>query len=393
MMKKIKVAFFAEILVEDFDGAARTMFQLIKRIDPSRFEFLFVCGVGPDKLVEFECIKLPIVTLPINATYTMALPGLMKKQLKKRLREFMPDLVHIATPSLLGGFALKYANRQGLPVMTIYHTHFVSYIDYYLKYAPFLIEKVKQMLADNQKLFYNRCDTIYVPSTSIMTELTRYGVDSNRMKLWKRGINARLFSPDKRDARIIERLTGNNRPAILFASRLVWEKNLETLFKIYDGVQGAGLDVNFIVAGDGIAKRACQSRMKRAVFVGKLGHDALSALYASSSIFLFPSVSETYGNVVLEAMASGLPCIIADGGGSADFVKDGVNGFKCAPYDADHYVMRIRRLLSDRQLARQFSAAGLAQCFGLDWDQLATAYFDEVSLLAARREKDSYRVS
>src|SRR5690606_20239374 len=122
LMNRIKVAFFAEILIEDFDGASRTMFQLIKRIDKEKFEFLFICGVGPDELEGFECLKIPVINLPINAGYTMALPGMVKKEMKKRLKSFKPDVIHIATPSLLGSFSLKYAGKHNLPVITIYHT-------------------------------------------------------------------------------------------------------------------------------------------------------------------------------------------------------------------------------------------------------------------------------
>src|SRR5690606_26346985 len=146
-MKKIKVVFFAEILIEDFDGASRTMFQLIKRIDPERFDFLFICGVGPDTIGGFACMKVPVINLPVNAGYTMALPGMIKKDIKRNLKLFEPDIIHIATPSLLGTFALKYGRKHELPVISIYHTHFISYIDYYLKHTPFLIERVKQIIA------------------------------------------------------------------------------------------------------------------------------------------------------------------------------------------------------------------------------------------------------
>src|SRR5690554_5962981 len=97
LMNRIKVAFFAEILIEDFDGASRTMFQLIKRIDQERFEYLFICGVGPDTIRGFECVKVPVINLPVNAGYTMALPAMVKKNIKKRLKAFQPDVIHIAT--------------------------------------------------------------------------------------------------------------------------------------------------------------------------------------------------------------------------------------------------------------------------------------------------------
>jgi len=379
-MKKTKVAFFAEILIQDFDGASRTMFQLINRIDKERFEFLFICGVGPDRLNGFECIKLPVINLPINAGYTMALPSLVKKKIKKKLNEFSPDVIHIATPSLLGGFSLKYARKNNLPVITIYHTHFISYIDYYLKRLPFLINSVKHAVAKNHKSFYNKCDKVYVPAESIRSELEEIGIEPSKMKIWKRGIDIQLFSPDHKDPEFMQRLTGNENPTILFASRLVWEKNLETLLRVYDLLQNR--EVNLVVVGDGGAKKACMSRMENAIFTGKVSHRELAVLYASANVFLFTSISETYGNVVLEAMASGLPCVVADGGGSKDFIEQGVNGFKCEPDNESDYLEKILIILQDQALRYRFVQKGLDYTKQLSWEQLAQEYFNDLDQLA-----------
>ncbi len=379
-MERTRVAFFAEILIEDFDGASRTMFQLINRIDKERFEFLFICGVGPDQLNGYECVKIPVINLPINAGYTMALPTLMKKEIKKKLKGFKPEVIHIATPSLLGGFALKYARKNDLPIITIYHTHFISYIDYYLKHAPFLINRVKHAIAKSQKDFYNKCDKVYVPAESIKSELKEIGIKSFRMKIWKRGIDTELFSPKHKDLNLIQQLVGNNNPTIIFASRLVWEKNLETLFHIYELLQGR--DINLLVVGDGGAKKACISKMENAIFTGKVSHQELAILYASADVFLFTSISETYGNVVLEAMASGLPCVIADGGGSKDFIEQGVNGFKCEPYNEYDYLEKLLLVLQKNDLKQQFIQEGLNYTKQLSWEQLAYEYFDDLDQLA-----------
>ena len=307
-MKKIKVAFFAEILIEDHDGATRTMFQLLKRIPKASFEFLFICGSGPDDVAGFECLKIPSVTLPVNTNYIMSLPLLAFPKMNDKLQEFEPDVIHIATPSPLGQYAIRYAKEHYLPVISIYHTHFISYVDYYLKHLPFLIDFVKSKMSVSMTAFYNQCDQVYIPSESIAAELAAMGIDENRMKIWKRGIDTDLFSPLKRDVSVMREITGNDHPTILFASRLVWEKNLETLFRIYDRLQISNPEYNLIVAGDGAAGRFCKTRMVKAYCIGTADHEKLSVLYASADVFVFTSVSESYGNVVPEAMASGLPC-------------------------------------------------------------------------------------
>jgi glycosyltransferase involved in cell wall biosynthesis len=379
--KKIRAAFFADMLIADFDGAARTMYQLLNRIDKDEFEFLFVCGVGPNVINGFPCLHVPTFTLPMNKNYKMALPGLAKKKMFEALDAFSPHVIHIATPPFLGQFALKYATKHNFPVLSIYHTHFISYIDYYFAHASFLIHPVKSKISITQKTFYNQCRLIYVPSESITAELMQSGVEECRMKIWKRCIDTSLFSPQKRSALFMHNLTGNNRKNILFVSRLVWEKNLETLFRIYDSIQEQQLPYNLVIAGDGMACATCEKRMLKAFFTGKLEHDILSQLYASSDVFVFPSMSEAYGNVVLEAMASGLPCVIADGGGSRDFVKHGENGFKCPPNDVKAYTNRLIQILENEELARRLTIAGLQYSQLLDWEILAGTYFNDITLL------------
>lgn len=380
-MSKIKVAFFAEILYEDKDGASRTMFQLIKRIPTDRFEFMFIYGDGPDRLLQFESVRVPTIRIPSNRTYSLSIPSLIRRRLIRTLDDFNPDLVHIATPSLLGHFAAAYASKRHIPVITIYHTHFISYIDYYFKHMPFLIGPAKKFVSLTKKSFYNQCDYIYVPTRSIKQELISYGVQASRMQIWERGIDNNLFNPQKRDLATLRKITGNELPTLLFVSRLVWEKNLEMLFCIFRLIKQRGIKCNFLVVGDGAARKACEHEMKGAIFLGHVNHEELATLYASSAIFIFPSVSEAYGNVVLEAQASGLPCIIANGGGSRDLIENGVSGFSCDPNNGTEFVDRIEILLNTQTVYQTFKEFGLKESAKRDWNSLAAVYFHDIEQL------------
>ena len=386
LLKKVKIAFFAEILIEDFDGASRTMFQLIHRIPKDQFEFLFICGVGPDTIAGFECMRIPAATIPINKTYKMAIPWFSGGRMRKKLEAFQPDVIHIATPSLLGEFALKYAKEKQIPVLTIYHTHFISYVDYYLKSSPRLANFIRSLIAKSQHAFYNRCERIYVPSAEMKSALLSWNVEAWRLQLWQRGMDTQLFSAKKKDKGMIRALVGNDEPVILFASRLVWEKNLETLCNIYQLSQDQNLPYNFLIVGDGVAFEDCQRRMPKAIFTRKVDHQQLSILYASADVFLFPSISESYGNVVVEAMASGLPCVIADGGGSRNFIQQGENGFLCPPNQADDYLDKITKILQDDNLRQQFVAEGLSYSKTLSWGALASTYFEDLCSMASKAE-------
>ncbi|GGH29658.1 glycosyltransferase family 1 protein [Sphingobacterium alkalisoli] len=377
-----RVAFFAEILIKDFDGASRTMFQLIDRLDASAMEYFFIYGKGPETFRHYLSYRVPSINIPVNADYSLALPFMVKKNLEQVLDNFAPDAIHISTPSPLGYYALKYAKRRNIPVLTIYHTHFISYIPYYLRHAPLFIKMVENWIQHTMRKFYNSCNQLYVPSIAMIHELENLGIAREQMTLWQRGIDLELFSTKKRDITYIQHITKNKKPNILFASRLVWEKNIQTLIDIYTYMESQNMDYNFIVAGDGTAKKEAMAQMPNALFLGKLNHEELSKVYASSDVFLFTSVSETYGNVVIEAMASGLPCVIANGGGSGDLINHGQNGFKCTPNCPKEYAYFIQRLMEQPIIYKDIQLAGFNYVQQLDWDNLAHRYFSDMHLLA-----------
>lgn len=379
----MKVAFFAEILIKDFDGASRTMFQLIERIPEQDFEFMFICGMYQKDLKQsFQVLQISTLKIPGNETYRFSVPALKQKEITEALETFSPDVVHIATPSLLGNFGLKYATKNNIPVISIYHTHFISYIDYYLKSVPFLIKPVKRFVQKTYNSFYNKCNLAYVPSESISAELTQGGVHANVQKIWKRGIDLSLFSPQKRNTEIIQKITGNQHKTILFSSRLVWEKNLKVLINLYQLIEKENLPINIVVAGSGVAEEACREQMSKAHFLGHVDHETLSEIYASADAFMFPSVTETFGNVVLEAMASGLPCVIANGGGSKDFIQHGHNGFLCEPENANMYLQYFKEIFNDEVLAKTLKENSLAYSQTFNWDYLAQVYFHDLKALA-----------
>lgn len=382
--KKIKVAFFSDILKEDFDGASRTIYQIVNRIPADKFEFLFICGISPETDFPFDIVEITTLTIPFNSNYKIAIPFFEKKKLNKKLVEFNPDVIHITSPSLLGKYALNYGQFHNIPIITIYHTHFISYIDYYLENISFIIEPVKNLMIKTIKQFYEKCNLVYVPTKIMKKELVGLNISDSNMKIWPRGLNTSSFNPAKKNTEFIRKFTGNKKPNILFTSRLVWEKNLKILIKIYKKAEQENLPFNFIIAGDGIADASLREQMPNAFFLGKLNHEDLSVVYASCDIFLFTSVTETYGNVVVEAMASGLPCVIANGGGSAGFIENGVNGFLCDPHQPEDYIKNINTILQNESLRTTFIQKGLSYASSLDWESLTNLYFDDLTLLATK---------
>lgn len=385
-MRKFKIAFFAEMLIQDFDGATRTMFQVIKRIPKSEFEFVFFCGVPPENDFDFRVVEVPVVKIPYNKSYKVGFPYFNKNRITEQLDEFQPDVIHFASPSPLAKMAKKYAKKNDIPVVAIYHTHFISYIKYYLRKLPFLIPLFHRISKRLTYEFYNDPDKVYVPTKEIIDDLRNKCLIQNpNLQLWQRGVDAQLFNPAKKDRNFIKDITKNDDPIILFTSRLVWEKNLQQLINLYKLYEAKKIPMNFIVVGDGVARIEIEAQMPNAHFLGMINHEKLSILYASSDVYFFPSDTETFGNVVIEAMASGLPGVAADGGGPKSFIVDGTNGFLCEPNDVFAYFEKIQELLANPTLRQQFIDEGLKTVKGMNWDRLAEIYFHDLKKLSSRK--------
>ena len=375
-MRRTKVAFFSDILIPGFDGAQRTMFHIIKRIPRNKYQYIFICGEGPGADFQHQVLDVPSITIPFNHDYSMAMPALAYFKIKKALDRFRPDVIHIASPSLLGKFALEYAESRSIPVVTIYHTHFISYVDYYLNDIPVITDIARSSVISGQRSFYNRCNHILVPTEKIKEELITYKFDEDLLRIWPRGIDHSVFNTHKKDLAFIRKITGNNHFTILFASRLVWEKNLTTLINIYQKYDEQDEQVNFIIAGDGVARKTLEEKMPKAKFVGKVDQEELASLYASSNVFLFPSISETYGSVVVEAMSCGCPCVIADGGGTKELIEHGITGLLCDPNEASDYYSKIQLLRNQPRLRTSIINEGLKYVKRLDWNVLVKKYLE-----------------
>mgnify|MGYP001766019624 CR=1 FL=1 len=383
--RPIKIALFSEVLKEHLDGVTNTLYQIIDRIPKKRFEYLFITSYPPSENVKlpFPVVVVPKVAFPTNPDYPISLP-FFNSQLREALDDFQPDIIHLTTPFTLGNYALAYGQEQGIPVLATYHTHFISYIEYYFRYLPFFSRLLDRGGRRYMNWFYNKCDLVYVPTESIMDELLDCGIERRRMVIWGRGIDTTLFSPDNRDPVFMDKLCGAATRRVLFVSRLVWEKELKTLAAVYDLLTETHPDVRFVVTGDGPRRRELERLMPDAVFTGKLVKKELAKVYASSDVFIFPSITETFGNVVLEAMASGLTPVVAAQGGPKGIVKDGLTGFHATPKDPNDFHQKIARILDDPKKAAVMSRRAAEYAHRQQWDTLCEDMFSSYERIAGR---------
>jgi glycosyltransferase involved in cell wall biosynthesis len=371
----MRIAIFTGAYNHIADGVSLTLNRLVAYLELQGATVRVFAPTIPDPPLKHagSLVPVPSISAPGRPEYRISL-GLYGTA-GDSLTEFDPDLFHIATPDLLGFAALRQARRAGKPVVASYHTHFASYLAYYR--LGFLETGTWQYL----RWFYSQCRQVYVPTESMMSVLRSHGIGSN-LRLWPRGVESDLFNPARRStqwrkARGIE----DTDVVILFVSRLVTEKGLDVVVSVMKGLEARGISHRAVIVGDGPERSRLESSLPNAIFEGHLSGEPLATAYASSDVFLFPSDTETFGNVTLEALASGLPAVVADATGSNALVTDGLNGFLAPPRNTSAFEARVEQLILDRDLRARMGLAARAGAEQYDWDRvlsLIPAYYGEL---------------
>ena len=374
----MKVLLVADILRRDFDGCNRTLFQFLDRgIDNSSVKYYCVAGFFEDFPKEIKHLKVPHVTIPFNKDYQIALPYYISQKVNTLFNEFKPDIVHITTPSLLGSFMQKEAIKRGLPISTIYHTNFISYVDYYISTDYTITYGLYKFLLKKYVSFYNTCNLILCPTKSMKNQLKEIGVKENLLEIMARGINKEIFYFKQNKSNRFNNHFNNNYKNILFASRLVWEKNLRIIIYLYHYAITHNLPYNFIIAGDGIAHNTMKSEMSKALFLGGIDQHELCNVYNDADLFLFPSITETFGNVVLEAMTCGLPVVAANGGSNPDVVDNGFNGILVEEKNLQQYFDAFEFILKEDNYPK-FQKEALENKLSKTWEEINIEFLDQI---------------
>jgi glycosyltransferase involved in cell wall biosynthesis len=284
-------------------------------------------------------------------------PGLrfglpVPRTLRKRWTEQRPDVIYVATEGPLGRSAVKTAVRLGIPVATGFHTRFDTYANHYG--VGFLTPVVHGYL----RRFHCRANITLVPTDALAAELAAMGVDHAR--LLRRAVDTKLFHPSKRDNALRESWgVDTDTPVVLYVGRLAPEKNLDLAVSTFRAMQQKTPKARYVWVGDGPARAALQAAHPDFIFVGMKRDETLAAHYASADLFPFPSLSETFGNVILEALSAGLPVVAYNEGAAREHLDDGVNGFRIASGDAAAFTAAAVKLAGDIDLIRQMSKAAV----------------------------------
>lgn len=373
-IQELRIALFTGAYNHIADGVSLTLNRVVHYLEErgAAVEVYAPTTSAPALKHEGTLVPVSSVSAPGRPEYRISL-GLTRAA-SASLTRFAPNLFHIATPDLLGLAALRYAKRTHIPVVASYHTHFASYLDYYGLGA------LEGPTWRYVRWFYGHCAQVYVPTPSMLAVLREHGL-SGDLRLWPRGVESGLFNPVRRSSEWRRaRGIGDSDAVVAFVSRLVTEKGLSVVADVLTGLERRGIAHRAVIVGDGPERPKLQAAVPAAIFEGHLTGEALATAYASSDIFLFPSETETFGNVTLEALSSGLPAVVANATGSNALVTEGVNGYLVPARNSAVFAERVETLVKDAALRAGMGRAARESALKYEWQvilgQLASYYDD-----------------
>jgi phosphatidylinositol alpha 1,6-mannosyltransferase len=375
----MKIAYFNANLKVGQDGVTRCVYKMIEGVVERGHQAIAITSTLPIGESQIPVYGVPSVVLPLQKNYRIALPGY--QSFAKYLQEFQPDILHINSPCTLGFAAVKYARHFGIPVIATYHTHFPTYPRYYN------LTSLEDLAWRILRRLYNNVDRTLVPTTPILQELRDHGV--RRLEYLPNGVDTAMFNPLYRSTEWRQKFGGGEKPIILFVSRLVWEKDLRILAQTYHELRSKRSDFEMVIVGDGHARQELEAMMPGAHFLGYQSGKTLTESFASADIFVFPSTTETFGLVTLEAMASGLAPVAAKVGGAVEIIQEGSSGLFAEPLSSSDLTKKVEWLLDNPNHRKVIADHALARAQEYRWgrilDQLFESYKQVVEEFRLRR--------
>ena len=326
-----------------------------------------------------DLVSLPSVPIPGRSEYRIPLG--LDADTREDLAAFAPNMVHIASPDFSARAAVKWARERDIPVLASVHTRFETYPRYYR--MGFLEPVVETYLRG----IYRKCDALVTPSQSMVDTLHDQRMHDD-VTIWSRGVDRSIFDPTKRDPQWRRELgLKDGDVAIAFLGRLVMEKGLGMFADTMALLRERGVAHKVLVIGDGPARGWFEKALPDAIFAGFQTGANLGRALASADIFFNPSVTETFGNVTLEAMASGLPVVAAGATGSASLVTDGETGALVAAGSPEGFADAIAPYCRDDALRHAHGEAGERASRAYSWDAINQAVVDTYLRLHARTDR------
>ena len=312
-----------------------------------------------------ELVDIPAIPIPRREEYRM--PVALPARVRRDLAEFNPNVVHISSPDIVGHRAVSWARRHKIAAVASVHTRFETYLAYYhlQLFEPFVRALVRRL--------YRRCEVVMAPaeSTAAILRAARMNRD---IALWSRGIDREQFNPEQRDMGWRRSLgLADDELVVAFLGRVVMEKGLDVFADAVNAFATRGCKYCVLVIGEGPARPWFEQQLPHAIFTGQLTGADLARALASADVLLNPSITEAFGNVTLEAMASALPVIAAEASGTTNLVRNGVTGTLVDVDEVEEFAAALEAYARDPELRRRHGEAGLEFAKTMDWDMINSA--------------------
>jgi glycosyltransferase involved in cell wall biosynthesis len=363
----LRIAVVTETWPPEVNGVAMTLAKLVQGLSHRNHDVQLIrprqtktdSPMSDSSLEEVLMRGMPIPRYP---ELKLGLPS--KKTLVKTWTLRRPDVVHIATEGPLGWSALQAAKVLKLPVTSDFRTNFQSYSKHYG------VGWLRKPIVAYLRKFHNATACTMVPTRELMRTLSQNGFAN--LKVVSRGVDTKLFNISKRDTSLRSSWGATDDTKVLISvGRMAPEKNLDQVLKTYEALKVTGQAFKLVMVGDGPLKEQFHKRYPEIIFPGMLSQSNLAAYYASSDLFIFPSQTETFGNVTLEALASGIPVLAFDCAAARDWVQTGVNGWLIAENNPEGFAAQAVAIFNSKDLLDQITQSTRQQVVHLDWDQIA----------------------
>ncbi|MDR3621513.1 MAG: glycosyltransferase family 1 protein [Paludisphaera borealis] len=379
----MRVSLVTETFAPQVNGVSRTLGELTRCLTERGDVVQLIYPDYGDSVDRGDVCRVKGVNLPFYPELHLPLPPFGR--VHRAIDAFRPDVIHVATEAFLGLSVLRHAHRRKIPIVSSFHTNFDQYSGHYG------VGWAKSLIWRYLRWFHNRTRETYVPSRATIAQLEQLGFE--RLALWPRGVDASFFRPD-RPGRAALRTAfgwGPDDPVVSYVSRIAPEKNVDYLAKALAIVASRRPNVRLLLVGDGPSRAELQERLgPSAKFAGYRLGDDLADHYAAGDVFAFTSLTETFGNVVLEAMASGMPVVALRAGGVGEIVKDGSTGLLVEPDSSpETFAEALLRLVDDPARRTSMAHAARAYAESQSWnaimEELRDGYLRVVSAQALER--------
>ena len=358
-----KRAWFTDTL-EDVNGVATTIRKMTAVGAAAGKQLVVVTSRSNQQISDIPIKNFPPIgefELPEYELQKLSFPPILQ-MLDYIQREKFTEII-ISTPGPVGLTALLAAKMLNLQTSGIYHTDFPQYIRI-LTEDSFL----ESMAWRYMHWFYGQLDTVFVNSEEYRQSWIKHGFDPAKLKILPRGLDTELFHPARREPEFFEKFGEHNGEIrLLYVGRISREKDLDLLAAAYRRLRDEGLPMQLFVVGHGPYSEAFAKSLPEAIFTGYLTGNELAAAYASADIFVFPSTTDTFGNVILEAQACGLPVVVSDSGGPKELVQDTANGLITKSHDEEDFARAIRALVTNPALRERMGKSARNSVIDRSW--------------------------